>query len=341
MTRPPSRGPLAIAVAVALTVAALRAIASEAQGPDWLVLVTPTAGWLRNTTTFPIPVGRDENDELVFDNYKMTDDGWGGGVTLMGFYKRISLTSVFFGFPEVNRASLLGNITYLSGSIPTGTFVEPYLGLGFAGVATDARFHDFEDVRDDDLGGLTLRGFARMEWISVENRVAAPFPKIGVKFKLPLQHWYVQPFYSFMYEHVRTRARSGGGSVELWEIDVDSDEIVGDGPVDVIDIRAFDKTTEKHYTSNLVGSDFFFDFHYFLQLRAKVYYNVDHDLWTVRLIGAMLFNEHLGLAVYFEHTQKITVTNTYFLVGPAFVFTPPGFMEEMMRRRRAAAEERE
>ncbi|HUU22303.1 MAG TPA: hypothetical protein VM389_07175 [Phycisphaerae bacterium] len=335
--------PLPTIARAALATAAIalfagRTAASEARGPDWLILVTPTAGWLRNTTTFPIPVGRDENDELVFDDYEMTDDGWGGGFTLMGFYKRISLTSVFFGFPEVNRASLLGNISYLSGTIPTGTFVEPYLGLGLAAVATDARFDDFRDVRDDDLGGLVLRGFARMDWIAVENRVVAPFPKAGVKFGLPIQHWYVLPFYSFMYEHVRTRARSGGGRVELWQLDTASDEIVGDAPVDVIDIRAFDKTTVKDYTSHLVGSDFFFDFNYFLQLRAKVYYNVDHDLWTVRLIGSMLFNEHLGISAYFEHTQKITVTNTYFLVGPAFVFTPPGFMDEMLRRRRAAME---
>jgi hypothetical protein len=327
------------ALAAALTLAAAPTEAGEAKGPDWLVLVTPTGGWLRNTTTFPIPVGRDGNDELVFEDYEMTDDGWGGGLTLMGFYRQLSLTSVFFGFPEVNRASLVGNITYLSGTIPTGTFVEPYLGLGFAGVATDARFFGFEDVRDDDLGGMVLRGFARMEWIFVQNRVAAPFPKAGVKFKLPVQHWYVQPFYSFMYEHVRTRARSGGGRVELWELD--ADEVVGDGPLDVVEIRAFDKTTEKHYTSNLVGSDLFIDFNYFLQLRAKVYYNIDHDLWTVRLIGAMLFTGNIGIAAYFEHTQKITVTNTYFLVGPAFVFTPPGFMEEMLRRRAAAKEEGE
>ena len=299
------------------------------------MLVTPTGGWLRNTTTFPIPVGVDENDELEYDDYEMTDDGWGGGVTLMGFYKHVALTSVFFGFPEVNHAQLLGNITYLSGSVPTGTFAEPYLGVGLAAIATNATFIDFTDVRDDDLGSTTLRGFAEMPIIQVENRVVAPFPKAGVKLAIPIQHWYVQPFYSFMYERVKTRARSGGGRVELWELDVETDELFGDAPADVIEIRPFDKTTVKHYASHLVGTDFFIDFNYFLQLRGKVYYNTSHDLWTVRLIGSMLLNESFGITAYFEYTEKVTVTNTYFLVGPAFVFTPPGFVDEMMERREA------
>jgi len=306
-------------------------------GPAWMIVVSPTGGWLRNTTTFPVPVGKDADDNLIYEDFEMTDDGWGAGVTLMGYYKRVSLTNVFFGFPDVNHAKLLGNITYLSVAIPTPIFVEPYLGTGLAVIGTNADFFDFRDTRIDDLGGMTLKGYAHMGWISVENTVVAPFPKVGAKFKIPVQHWYVTPFYSYMYEYVRTRARSGGGEVELWQCadqgDEDCAEVTGDYPVDTIDIRAFDKTTVKHYHSHLVGADFFLDFHYFLQLRGKVYYNTNHDLWTLRLIGSVMLSEHMGISAYLEYSQKITVTNTYVLVGPSFVFSPPGFMDEMMARR--------
>ena len=304
-------------------------------GPEWILIVSPTGGWLRNTTSFPIPVGSDADGELIYEDYSMTDDGWGGGVTIMAYYKRFALTNVFFGFPDINSAKLLGSITYLTWSMPTGIFLEPYLGLGFVAVNTDADFFDFNDVRDDDLGSTTLRGFAHMDYISVDNRVLAPFPKAGAKIKIPIQHWTVTPFYSFMYENVRTSARSSGGSVELWELDVEHDELIGDAPMDTIHIRDFDTTTEKDYYSHMVGANFFLDFHYFLQLRGSVYYNANHDLWTLRLIGSMMFHEHVGLTAYFEYSEKITVTNTYFLLGPAFMFTPPGFMDEMMARRKA------
>ncbi len=323
-------------------------------GPDWLLLVTPTCGWLRNTTKFKfeVPSGRDADGEYVFreDHATMTDDTWGGGFVLMGFYRRVALTSVFFGFPDVNQSDLLGNITYLSGSIPTGIPVEPYLGLGFVAVGTDTDYDDFRYRREDDFStvdesghqvDVPAVGYAHFPRISVDNRVLAPFPKVGLKVAIPLQHWYVLPFYSYMFEDVRTRARSDGGLVEVYAAEGPQSADTGGSPLLEIDIDAFDSTLNKRYHSHLVGANFFLDFHYFLQLRGKVYYNTSHDLWTVRLIGSLLFHRNMGLTAYFEYSQKITVTNTYFLVGPAFLFSPPGWMDEMTaRRERADGEER-
>jgi hypothetical protein len=202
-------------------------------------------------------------------------------------------------------------------------------------VATDIRFFDFRDTRYEVMGGVTWRGDANMPFIHVKNDVVAPFPKVGLKFALPIQHWYLQPFYSFMYENLRTRAKTARGVVELREVDAQTHELVDGGMETFIEVRAFDERSEKEYTSHLVGADFLVDFHYFLQLRGKVYYNTNHDLWTVRFIGSVMFNAHMGIAAYFEYTEKITVTNMYFLVGPAILFSPSGFMEEMMERRRS------
>jgi hypothetical protein len=316
-----------------------------ARGPDWMLVVTPMGGVLRNTARFEVPTGSADEDgdgetELTYDTYEYTDTGWGGGATLMGFYKYVSLTSVFFGFPEVNQSHVLGNITYLGGMIPTGSFVEPYLGMGLALVATDIRFFDFQDTKYDEYAGMTMRGDASMPFIHVRNDVVAPFPKVGVKFALPIQHWYVQPFYSLMYEQVHTRARSGGGEVQLREVDPETHELVDGGLETFIEVRAFDSDRTKEYVSHLVGMDFLVDFHYFLQLRGKVYYNTNHDLWTLRLIGSIMLSAHMGIAAYFEYTEKITVTNTYFLLGPAIMFSPEGFMEEMMARRHRKGGER-
>lgn len=297
--------------------------------PEWMVLASPTFGWLKNSATFPVPVGRNGDGDLKFDEYHAEDGGWGGGLTLVGTFHRFALTNVFFMFPDVNNASLIGNVTYLSTSIPTGTFIEPYLGIGGVVVDTEAEFNDFNDVRVDDLGGLTLKGFAHMDRIAVDNQVWAVFPKPGLRIKLPIQHWYLQPFYGYLVEDVHVRARSTGGNVTLYEFDPDTGEM-GATPADTIVVNPFDKTTDKVYKSHLAGTDFLIDFHYFVQLKGKVAYNVSHDLWTVRLIASMLLNKHVGVTAYFEHSQKITVTNTYFLIGPAFLFTPEGFLDEMM-----------
>lgn len=318
------------------------------KGPDWLLVLTPTGGWLNNEVTFNIKVPQGAGGDVEYEEQQITlkDDGWGFGLTTVGFYKRISLTNVFFMFPKVNESRLIGNITYLAGTIPTGVFVEPYLGLGFVWVSTKTDYRDFYYRQKKDLYGDPAVGFASFERMAIDNRVLAPFPKIGAQFNLPLQHWYVTPFYSLMYEDVNVRARGistkndeHAGHVEVWyEEDLDEQ---GKPPTNStltpavnVDVDAFDKRNPKEYLSNLVGLDFFLDFHYFLQLRGKVYYNANYNLWTTRFIGSVLFNEWFGMSAYFEYSQKITVTNVYLLVGPAFVLMPREFAQRIRERRK-------
>lgn len=332
---------VAFGFAVCFTAAAGSTRAGDA-GPEWLGILTPTGGWLRNETRFHFkaPAGR-QNGEILYKEHEatMTDDGAGGGLTLVGFYKWISVTDVFFHFWEVNQSRLVGNILYLSGTVPTPVFVEPYLGMGFVWVFTDTDYVDFNyALRDDETLGAPAVGYAHFERISVDNQVLAPFPKIGAKLKIPVQHWYVTPFYSYMYESVATHARSPGGGVKVYYV---GDKEAGRPPQLEIAVPPFDTDLEKEYNSHLAGADFFLDFHYFLQLRGKVYYNASWDLWTVRLIGSLLLNERVGISVYFEYSEKITVTNMYMLVGPAFVIAPPGYLEEMMARRKARAKAKE
>ncbi|MCU0662977.1 MAG: hypothetical protein MUC50_11705 [Myxococcota bacterium] len=332
---------------VLLSFQALSVNAEEAdKGPDWLFVITPNGGWLNNEVTFNIKVPQGSSGETEYQEQKITlrDNGWGFGLTTVGFYKRISLTNVFFMFPKVNESRLIGNITYLAGTIPTGVFVEPYIGLGFVWVSTDTDYRDFDYAQKDELYGEPAVGFAHFERMAIKNRVLAPFPKIGAQFNLPLQHWYITPFYSLMYEDVNVRARGistdddeVAGHVEVWYKDQldrgkppQNTELT---PAVSVDVDAFDKRNPKEYLSNLVGADFFLDFHYFLQLRGKVYYNIDYNLWTTRLIGSVLFNEWVGLSAYFEYSQKITVTNTYLLVGPAFVLMPWEFAQKIRARR--------
>jgi hypothetical protein len=290
---------------------------SKSKGPDWLIVVTPTGGWLGNKTRVSFPVSSTQKDEAT-----LKGDGWGAGLTVVAFYKYVSLLNVFFLFPSANQSFLIGNITYLSAAIPTPVFVEPYIGIGLAVVNTNTDYKDFSHVYKTG----NREGHAEFDQIKVDNMVVAPYPKIGAKFKIPLQHWYVTPFYSFMYENVSTEVRLPASQVEILDEDGSREDLIETDAVHV------DK--EKEYYSHLVGANFFVDFHYFLQLRGELYYNTNHDLWTTRMIGSVLFNKYIGISAYFEYSQKITVTNAYFLIGPAFVISPPGYFDKMMKRRK-------
>ncbi len=290
---------------------------------EWMFLLNPSGGYLQNTAKFHFKIphqgGFQEREASI------SDDGWGMGMTFMGFYKWLSIVNVTYLFPEVNESFLWGNILAVSGTVPTGTFVEPYFGLSFVYHSTNTDYKNLKITERDELAGKTAIAYANLDKISVDVDVFAPLPKIGAKFKIPIQHWYVQPWYCPMYEKAFTHARSSGGHVDVYEEGYEDSR-----PPDVsADIPVFDTKGDKDYFSNLVGTDIFLDFHYFLQLRSRIYYNVDYNNWTVRTIGSFLFSKYVGMTLYFEYSEKITVNNMYFLAGPSFLFMPSGFFDNM------------
>lgn len=247
---------------------------------------------------------------------------------LSGLYRWFSVTNVLFAFPEVNSSRVIGDMFFLSASIPTGVFVEPYLGMGAMAVWTNKKAGDMHVTDRDELFEEPMIAHADIKELSIDNKVLGVFPKIGAKFHVPIQHWYIAPWYSYLYEDVRTRARSDGGHVDVYRI---HEELTGTPEISA-DIPPFDTDSSKKYRSHLAGMNFRLDFNYFIQLHGSMYYNFSHELFTLRTITSVLFSPWVGLAAYVEYTQKITVTNTYFLVGPTFFFTPKPFKDKIRRK---------
>jgi hypothetical protein len=240
------------------------------------------------------------------------------------------MTNVLFAFPEVNSSRVIGDMFFMSASIPTRTFIEPYLGMGLMFVQTKKSPGDMHVTDRDELFDEPMIAHADIHNIAINNKVIGLFPKVGAKFRIPIQHWYVAPWYSYLYEDVRTRARSDGGHVDIYAVDKD---LTGTPEISV-DIPSFNTLSKKEYHSHLVGMNFLIDFNYFLQLHGSLYYNLNHELFTLRTIASVLFSPWVGLAAYLEYTQKITVTNTYFLVGPTFFFTPKPFKDKIRQKLR-------
>ncbi len=298
----------------------------KAGGPDWMLLVTPAFGYLNNTAHFSFKVP--QKNGYQEQSASLTDGGWGGGLLMSGMYRWITATNVLFAFPEVNSSRVIGDMFFLSASIPTGILVEPYLGLGAMAVWTNKHAGDMHVTDEDELFGEPMIAHADIRSMAIDNQVVGFFPKLGVKVRVPIQHWYLAPWYSFLYEEVKTRARSEGGHVNVYK----TDEGEMGTPQVSADIPPFDTHSDKTYKSHLVGMNFRFDFNYFLQVHGSLYYNLNHDLFTLRTVTSVLFSPWVGLAAYLEYTQKITVTNTYFLVGPTFFFTPKPFKDRIRRK---------
>jgi hypothetical protein len=298
----------------------------------WLTVGTITGGWLRNTTRFLIKVPQGSSGAVEYEEHEaaLTDDGLGFGLTAVGFYKRIAFTSVNFLFPDVNQSLVGGTITTVSGTIPTGTRFEPYLGSGIIYTNTDTEYRDFTYSLEQALYGRPAIGYATFPAMDIDVAVWALTPRVGLRIALPIQHWYITPYYCYMLEWVESHARSPGGHVEVY---YKGDREQGLPPQLEVDVPAFNTRSYKDYGAHMVGTHFFLDFHYFLQLRGQMYYNISYRLFTCRFTGTVLLNRYIGLTAYVEYSQKQTVTNTYVLVGPSFLLGPRRYLEKFKRRR--------
>ncbi len=301
--------------------------------PDWGGTIALVGGWLNNKTTVNFKTPQKGTDTFTRRKLTLTGDGWGGGLILVGFYKWLTLVNVFYFFPNVNDTMMWGNITQLGASIPTGTFVEPYIGMGFAYVGTSTNLTDFEYPSQDHMDGVPTFGYAYFPKFEVDTRNLEPLPKVGVTFKLPIQHWYARPYYEFLYENLYAHARTPGGVVDVYR----RPDGFYEYPIDV----QFDEGKTTEYMSNVVGIDFAIDYNFFLRLEGNVNYNITHNLTSTRLIATVLFSRYVGFSAFFEYQDMIMVDNIYVMAGPSFLFMPSEFMDSVEAKKEAAMKKRE
>ena len=299
---------------------------TKIQPPGWALVVTPLAGWLSNTSTFTVKVPKKGSDNYTERELTLGDDGWGAGLLAVGFYRWLSMMNVFFVYPDVADTRIIGNVTQLTATLPTGPWIRPTLGAGLAYLGTSSTLAPFDYASEDRLSdGTRTIGHAHFDEFRVDTSSWMVFPEVGVKLKITIQSWYIRPYYQYLYENICARARTPGGTVNVFRQQ--------DGRPEYEIPVAFDKGNTKTYHSHVVGLGFSFDLYYFLRLHGSVYFNATHQLLSTRMVGTLLLNQYVGLSTYFERQDMIIVDNVYVMFGLCFLKMPSRFFERLNRLR--------
>ena len=288
--------------------------------PHWMLNISPVAGWLENRTTFKFKVPKKDNS---YGNQQLTlrDDGWGTGLLISGFYRSITFVNITYFYPAVNHSKMWGNISMVSALWPVDFFIKPFASIGLAYIGTDTDLVDYDAIDHDVLeDGSPTVGYGHFDRLSVDTANFMPLPEIGVKIEIPIQNWYVKPYYQYLYENLRANARSQGGVLDVYR--------QRDGfRYCQVEIPEFDKDRVTEYHSHVVGTMFGIDYHHFLQMHGSVYYNLTHDLFSARVSGSMMLTTWLGLVVYYEHQSMVMTTNDYVMFGLSYYEFPSSFVD--------------
>jgi len=184
--------------------------------PDWMIMLSPSVGFINNKVSVKFTVPRQTGDQDI--RVTMEDNGWGPGLVAVGMYKWMVLVNVVYLFPKVNHSLVIGGISQLSATIPTPVFVKPYIAAGLFYQVSKTHMVDYVDNMDSEMSNGTLTtGYGYFDELNVRCRILNPFPEIGAKFMLPIQHWYITPYYSAWFDFVKSRTKApNGGEVYIY-----------------------------------------------------------------------------------------------------------------------------
>lgn len=258
-------------------------------------IVTPLGGMLNNKLNINliklsyIPMSQQYVPTGV-EKKTLSDNGPEFGVMFLVIGKNFTITEFPF-YARANESDIFGNMLYINGFYPLTSIISVNAGMGLI-------WHEIRmDMKNSINNGRQIS--------KGSVNILVPIPKLGLKFKLPIKGCSINPYLGYMSERVGT--------------DIDTEVLTSANKiVSKIDI-------ETKYRSVLYGTNLYFDYHHFLQLVVKFYYqdmleDEDDDIITARARASMMFNKQWGIAArieYMEHTVDKTLS---FLIGPVYSF---------------------
>ncbi|MCC6274778.1 MAG: hypothetical protein IT569_02885 [Leptospiraceae bacterium] len=302
----------------------------------FLIMATPVTGGLNSTIEFPYRFPYFQGSQispnafsLLRGERELQGHGTGGGLEVGIVKGNWSYITVNFKYNDTpyqtagnasqvsdrTRSDFSGSLNYIQYAWENRTQFVPTLGIGYFTGFIDTTIKDFAAYEP------TKNSVIYASYVHATSKVVNPFPKVGLKIKLPIQHWHITPFYSYFYEEVTSNVSYGTGKVlspsaELFSPFQMARSIEDESNSNIL-YPGGARNLRKYY-QNIVGVNVFLDFHYFIQLRANVYRNLTSNLWTVRAFFTFFFHKNVGLSAYYEYAERITGKYSYWLVGPTF-----------------------
>jgi hypothetical protein len=200
------------------------------------------------------------------------------------------------------------------------TIFTPYLRYTFG--AFRARY-DARNVIGYVPGADIYESFAR---IQAKDGYRSHQGRTGLRIKLPIQNWYIGPYWQFASNSYAIQVSATMGAVDTHTL------FVPDNPRRLIDswystgvgaAYTFDTITKTRKNDESGGLELYMDYRKFLSLKIDARRNYESAAWSVSATGLFFFHPNLGIAVTATYGEpEITRTlNRSFAFGPVATFT--------------------
>ena len=305
----------------------------------WLFTTTAYSGDVKSEIALPystpyVDPARPENITLISGEKTQKGSGPGGGFELSGlrgpwffnvygyrFRARNTDGAELYNATQTSRTTISAQTYYVSYSWRSESrIVEPFVGAGyFEGLGP----HLETNIRGWTTYSPEINRYLYYYNQNVSVRVSNPYPQVGLRFKLPIQNWYIAPFYSYSFESATTRVASLPGNVVAAGSPLEApgniyDHVLSRAGLDTL--QAFNvKIREKHWNQS-PGVELYMDFRRFISLRIIAYRNVTHGRWLARGVFNFMFHPNVGITIAGVYNERYLSTLRYAMAGPTVVF---------------------
>ena len=200
------------------------------------------------------------------------------------------------------------------------TIFTPYLRYTFS---TFRVRYDARNVVGYVPGADIYESFAR---IQAQDGARSHAGRTGVRIKLPIQNWYIGPYWQLASNNYAIQVKAGTGAVDTHTL------LIPDNSPRLIDswysrgvgaAYTFDTITRTRKVDESGGLELFMDYKKFLSLKIDARRNYESAAWVVSATGLLFFHPNVGIAVTASYGEpEITRTlNRAYGIGPVATFT--------------------
>ncbi|TGK09738.1 hypothetical protein EHO58_05015 [Leptospira selangorensis] len=199
-------------------------------------------------------------------------------------------------------------------------YVQPMVGIGYAAFGA---YYKARNVVGTTVGNGLYESFPT---IDADDGYSSDVGKAGLRIKLPIQSWYITPYFQYAgneyHINVRTTAGTVQNNVNGYPADpngiLDAWYYQGVGSVSTVD-----SMTQVSRQARSAGIVFFMDYKKFISLTINARRNFTQAAWNVSATLMVFLHPNMGIMANYAYSEPeiLFSFNRSWAIGPVFTTT--------------------
>ncbi len=196
-------------------------------------------------------------------------------------------------------------------------YVQPMVGVGYAAFGA---YYKVRNVVGTTVGNGLYESFPT---IDADDGYSSDVGKAGLRIKLPIQSWYVLPYFQYAGNEYHINVRTTAGTVQNSRNGFPTNpDALGDAWYyqGIGSVTNVDSMTQVSRQARSAGMVFFMDYKKFISLTINARRNFSQAAWNISATLVCFFHPNMGIMASYSYAEPeiLLSFNRAWAIGPVF-----------------------